>query len=96
MKVGISAPWVSCHQTWGSEGANSKPTATARVIADEEIMSGPSSEKRSDAEIRRLVEEHVGQIEAAAKRVLGPHYAQAIDDLRQAVRIAIWRALEKG
>jgi RNA polymerase sigma factor (sigma-70 family) len=52
--------------------------------------------KRTDVEIERLVEEHLGRIEAAAKRVLGNDYAQAMDHLRQEVCIAVWRSFEKG
>jgi RNA polymerase sigma factor (sigma-70 family) len=59
-------------------------------------MGESSSENEVDAKIQRLVEEHLDRIEAAAKRVLQQHYAQAMDDLRQEVRIAIWRALETG
>jgi RNA polymerase sigma factor (sigma-70 family) len=55
-----------------------------------------SSEKGVDAKIRRLVEENSGQIEAAAKRVLGSSYSQVIAELRQEVSINIWRMLEKG
>jgi RNA polymerase sigma-70 factor (ECF subfamily) len=49
-----------------------------------------------DAEIQRLVQEHTGRIEAAARRVLGQNYAQSIDEVTGEVYIAIWRALEKG
>jgi len=70
--------------------------ATAKATAKGETMSGLHLENQTDAKIQRLVEKHIGQIEAAARRVLGPHYAQALDDLCQAVRIAIWQVLEKG
>ncbi|MBI3950332.1 MAG: RNA polymerase sigma factor [Acidobacteria bacterium] len=48
------------------------------------------------AEIQRLIQEHWRQIEVAAKRVLGQHYPQAMDELRQEVSISIWRMLERG
>lgn len=59
-------------------------------------MNRGSSQRRADAEIQRRIQEHRDYIEAAAKRVLGPDYAQAMDDLCQEVCIAIWRVLEKG
>jgi len=68
----------------------------ARASVGEGAMSGNSSQKQADAEIQRHIQEHMSYIEAAAKRVLGPNYAQALDDLCQEVCIAIWRVLERG
>ncbi len=47
-------------------------------------------------EIRQLVQEHLSQIHAAARRVLGAHYTSFMDDLCQEVAIAVWQTLEKG
>lgn len=59
-------------------------------------MSRICSDKEANPKIQRLIQEHLGYIEAAAKRVLGPNYASALDDLCQEVCIAIWRVLERG
>jgi RNA polymerase sigma factor (sigma-70 family) len=59
-------------------------------------MNQVSSRIDIDEAIRRLVEEHLVQIEVAAKRVLGQDHTQAMDELRQEVRVAIWRVLETG
>jgi RNA polymerase sigma factor (sigma-70 family) len=48
-------------------------------------------------EIEQLLQEHWREIKSAAQRVLGPDSNQeALDEVRQAVRICIWRALQKG
>lgn len=59
-------------------------------------MKGASLEGTKDEQLLRLLQEHMSRIEAAAKRVLGSNYTQAMDDLCQEVRLAIWRMLEKG
>ena len=59
-------------------------------------MCKPCSDKVDNIELQLLIDKHFDRIEAAAKRVLGPDYNNALDDLRQEVGIAIWRILERG
>jgi RNA polymerase sigma factor (sigma-70 family) len=70
--------------------------ARTEMIRTEKAANGHSFIGKRDAEIRWLIQEHMAQIGAAAQRVLGPDYVQAMDDLSQQVCIAIWRTLEKG
>lgn len=84
------------------EGEHGRVLITACWNSHEQGLACAAMIKRSTsdegfgAEIRRIIDQHAGSVEAAAKRVLGSNYAQALDALLEEVRIAVWQSLKRG
>jgi len=96
MECGILTARSLYRQRRSPEEVQSGPTVTEKPLTEERVISRSSFQMQGDAEIQRLVQEHMDRIEAATKRVLGQNYAQAMDEVIEEVYIAIWRVLEKG